>query len=253
MMIPAERQKQLLRLISQQDIVSINQLVETLGVSHMTIRRDIQKLEEQGKVVSVSGGVKIQEHLLYEPTHQDKSQLFHLQKELISVQAAQLIPANTSIYLDAGTTTLEIAYRIVERDDLLVVTNDFAIAHFLMTNGQCELIHIGGSVNKQNYSSVGELAGSFLQQLAIDLAFVSTSSWTLKGLTTPDENKLPVKKAIIQSSHRRILVSDSSKYGKVGTFYICPLTAFDEIICDKELPEHTQNAIAELDISLHCV
>lgn len=249
-MIPAERQKLLLNLINQKDVVSITQLVESLNVSHMTIRRDIQKLEEMGKVVSISGGVKMQEHLSVEPTHQDKSLLFHTQKKQIGKFAAQQIPTNTTIYLDAGTTTLEIAYRLIERDDLLVVTNDFSIAHFLMTNGQCELIHIGGTVNKLNHSSVGELAGQFLRQLSIDIAFVSTSSWTLKGLTTPDENKLPVKKALLDASNQRILVSDSSKYGKVATFHICPLTRFDRIICDKNLVEPVQQAIKELNVEL---
>lgn len=249
-MIPAERQKLLLNLISQRGFASISQLVESLNVSHMTIRRDIQKLEESGDVVSVSGGVKIREHLSFEPTHQDKSLLFHDQKEKIGERAAKLIPPNTTIYLDAGTTTLEIAYRIIERDDLLVVTNDFSIAHFLMMNGKCELIHIGGSVNKSNHSSVGELAGQFLRQLSIDIAFVSTSSWTLKGLTTPDENKLPVKKAILSASQRCILVSDSSKYGKSATFHICPLNRFEKIICDGHLVDVAQNAIKELKIEL---
>lgn len=249
-MIPAERQKLLLNLISQKGIASIAQLVESLNVSHMTIRRDIQKLEEMGKVISVSGGVTMQEHLSFEPTHQDKSLLFHSQKEQIGELAVQFIPTNTTIYLDAGTTTLEIAYRLIERDDLLVITNDFSIAHFLMTNGKCELIHIGGTVNKLNHSSVGELAGQFLRQLSIDIAFVSTSSWTLKGLTTPDENKLPVKKALLDASNQRILVSDSSKYGKVATFHICPLTRFNRIISDKSLVESAQNAIQELNIDL---
>lgn len=249
-MIPAERQKLLLNLISQKGMASISQLMESLNVSHMTIRRDIQKLEEMGKVVSVSGGVKMQEHLSVEPTHQDKSLLFHPQKAQIGEYAATLIPANTTIYLDAGTTTLEIAYRLIEREDLLVVTNDFSIAHFLMTNGKCELIHIGGSVNKLNHSSVGELAGQFLRQLSIDMAFVSTSSWTLKGLTTPDERKLPVKKALLDASTQKILVTDSSKYGKVATFHICPLTRLDRIICDNSLVDSAQAAIKELNIDL---
>lgn len=249
-MIPAERQKLLLNLISQKGMASISQLMESLNVSHMTIRRDIQKLEEMGKVISVSGGVKMQEHISVEPTHQDKSLLFHPQKAQIGEYAATLIPAHTTVYLDAGTTTLEIAYRLIEREDLLVVTNDFSIAHFLMTNGQCELIHIGGTVNKLNHSSVGELAGQFLRQLSIDMAFVSTSSWTLKGLTTPDERKLPVKKALLDASSQRILVTDSSKYGKVATFHICPLTRLDRIICDNNLVDTAQSAIKELNIDL---
>ncbi|MFU2059441.1 DeoR family transcriptional regulator [Avibacterium volantium] len=252
-MIPAERQKQLLNLIRQHNIISITQLVEVLGVSHMTIRRDIQKLEQEGRVVSVSGGVKLLEHLSDELTHNAKSLLSTLQKENIGICAAQSIPQNTTVYLDAGTTTLEIAHRIADREDLLVVTNDFIIADFLMKNGQCELVHCGGTVNKSNYSSVGELAAQLLRQLAIDIAFISTSSWNLKGLTTPDENKLPVKRAILQSSQRKILVSDSSKYGKSATFHICALDEFDRIISDQDLLDNAQVAIREMKIDLTLV
>ncbi len=249
-MIPAERQKKLLNLISQRGIVSINALVDILTVSHMTIRRDIQKLEEEGKVVSVSGGVQLLERLAVEPTHDDKSQLSHQQKVAIGAKATEFIPENSTIYLDAGTTTLEIAKRLTERNDLLIITNDFVIANFLMVNGRCEIIHIGGKINKLNRSSVGELAAQFLRKLSIDIAFVSTSSWNLKGLTTPDENKIPVKNAIIDVSQKNILVTDSSKYGKVATFLLYPLNVFDGIICDKELLINAQEAISEMNVEL---
>ena len=131
-MIPAERQKTLLNLISKQNVISINNLVSILGVSHMTVRRDIQKLEEDGKVISVSGGVQLLERLSTEPTHDDKSLLATTEKIAISKKAVELIQEHSTIYLDAGTTTLEIAKQIANRNDLLVITNDFVIAHYLM-------------------------------------------------------------------------------------------------------------------------
>ncbi|HDX1190856.1 TPA: DeoR/GlpR transcriptional regulator [Pasteurella multocida] len=250
MLIPAARQKKILNLIHQQGIVRITNLVELMGVSHMTIRRDIQKLEEKGKVVSVSGGVQLLERLISEPTRDDKSLLFHQQKSAIGLVAANLIPANATIYLDAGTTTLEIAKQITDRDDLLVITNDFGIVDYLISNGRCDLIHTGGRVCKENRSSVGELSAQFLRNISIDIAFISTSSWNLQGLTTPDENKLPVKRAIVQASRRNILVTDSSKYGKVATFLLYALDTLDQIICDKALLINAQEKIKEMDIEL---
>ncbi|HDR1499613.1 TPA: DeoR/GlpR transcriptional regulator, partial [Pasteurella multocida] len=240
----------ILNLIHQQGIVRITNLVELMGVSHMTIRRDIQKLEEKGKVVSVSGGVQLLERLISEPTRDDKSLLFHQQKSAIGLVAANLIPANATIYLDAGTTTLETAKQITDRDDLLVITNDFGIVDYLISNGRCDLIHTGGRVCKENRSSVGELSAQFLRNISIDIAFISTSSWNLQGLTTPDENKLPVKRAIVQASRRNILVTDSSKYGKVATFLLYALDTLDQIICDKALLINAQEKIKEMDIEL---
>ncbi|TNH03755.1 DeoR/GlpR transcriptional regulator [Testudinibacter sp. TR-2022] len=249
-MIPAERQKRILMLLSEHDLISIAELVEIMQVSHMTVRRDIQKLEEQGKVVSVSGGVQLLQRLFSEPTHDDKSLLFQSQKQAIGATAAQLIANSKTVYLDAGTTTLEIAHHIAKRSDLLVITNDFVIANFLIKEGSGELIHTGGYVCKDNYSSVGELSAQFLRNISIDVAFVSTSSWNLKGLTTPDEKKLAVKRAIVESSKKNVLVTDSSKYGKVATFWIYGLDVFDTIVTDKDLLESVQKNIQNLNIEL---
>lgn len=249
-MIPIERQQKILQFINNNGVASIHFLAETLKVSHMTIRRDIQKLEEEGKVSLVSGGVQAIERLAVELPHNDKSALFQEEKSAIGACAAKLIPANSSVYLDAGTTTLEIANQIADRKDLLVITNDFVIAHYLSNSSQCDLIHIGGSVCKENLSTTGLLAAEFLKNLSIDIAFISTSSWNLKGLTTPNENKIAVKKAILQSSKQNILVTDSSKYGKVATFFVCPLAVFDQIICDKGLFENVQEALDGLDVKL---
>lgn len=253
MLIPIERQKEILHLIQRNGVMSIAKLVDIMGVSHMTIRRDIQKLEQDGKVVSVFGGVQLLERLITEPKRDDKTSLFHVQKVMIGKKAAELIPKQTTLYLDAGSTTLEIAKAIVEREDLLVITNDFGIADFLMKYGTCELMHTGGRICKKNRSCVGELSAQFLRKITIDIAFISTSSWSLQGLTTPDENKIPVKRAIIESSQKRILVTDSSKFGKMATFSLCSLETFDRIICDHNLTENVKEKLKAMNIELNLV
>ncbi|MBH1928369.1 DNA-binding transcriptional repressor YgbI [Serratia rubidaea] len=250
-MIPVERHQQILALVAERGVVSIAELTERLAVSHMTIRRDLQKLEEQGAVIAVSGGVQAAERLAIEPSHQDKEGMFSQQKAAIGALAASLIPANSCIYLDAGTTTLALAKQIGERSDLTVVTNDFVIAAYLLENSQCELIHTGGTVCRENRSCVGEAAAQALRQLFIDLAFISASSWSMRGLSTPSEDKVAVKKAIVDASRRRILLSDTSKYGKVATYLALPIAVFDAIITDSHLPDAAQTAIQQANITLH--
>ncbi|AML59361.1 Glycerol-3-phosphate regulon repressor, DeoR family [Serratia rubidaea] len=250
-MIPVERHQQILALVAERGVVSIAELTERLAVSHMTIRRDLQKLEEQGAVIAVSGGVQAAERLAIEPSHQDKEGMFSQQKAAIGALAASLIPANSCIYLDAGTTTLALAKQIGERSDLTVVTNDFVIAAYLLENSQCELIHTGGTVCRENRSCVGEAAAQALRQLFIDLAFISASSWSMRGLSTPSEDKVAVKKAIVDASRRRILLSDTSKYGKVATYLALPIAVFDAIITDSYLPDAAQTAIQQANITLH--
>lgn len=236
-MIPVERHQQILALVADRGVVSIAELTERLGVSHMTIRRDVQKLEEQGAVLSVSGGVRSADRLAAEPSHLTKSALYNEEKRAIGRTAARQIPRNSCIYLDAGTTTLALAREVVDRDDLLVVTNDFMVANLLMEASQCRVIHTGGTVCRKNRSCVGESAARSLRHLAIDIAFISASCWGPRGLFTPDEDKVMVKQAVSEVSSKRVLLSDSSKYNRIATFLALPLESFDRVVTDRHLSE----------------
>ena len=249
-MIPAERLKTILSLLSEHEVISINELAERLDVSHMTIRRDIVKLEEKEKVISISGGVQLTQMLYSEPSHDVKSVINSKKKSSIGQIARQLIPNNSSVYLDAGTTTLEIAHHIAYRDDLIIITNDFVIASYLSNNSQCELYHTGGHIDKENQSCVGSKAANFLSGMNIDIAFISTSSWNLKGISTPSEPKVVVKKAVVESAQTNILVSDSSKYGRVATFHAIGIECFHTIVTDSDFPISVQNELEEKGIKV---
>lgn len=243
-MIPVERHQQILALVADRGVVSIAELTERLGVSHMTIRRDVQKLEEQGAVLSVSGGVRSAERLAAEPSHLTKSTLYNEEKRAIGRTAARQIPRSCCIYLDAGTTTLALAREVVDRDDLLVVTNDFMVANLLMEASQCRVIHTGGTVCRENRSCVGESAARSLRHLAIDIAFISASCWGPRGLFTPDEDKVMVKQAVSEVSSKRVLLSDSSKYNRIATFLALPLESFDRVVTDTHLSESARELLS---------
>ncbi|MCT7654301.1 DeoR/GlpR family DNA-binding transcription regulator [Oceanimonas sp. NS1] len=239
-MIPAERRGYIYRYVHERNVVSINELAAELNVSHMTVRRDIQQLEAEGKVVPVSGGVRLNDAVKQELAYSEKAGIHHQRKMAIGQAAADLVEDGQVIYLDAGTTTFEVARGIATRANLTVVTNDFTIAHYLMQYPQLTLFHTGGLVDARNRSCVGQAAATLLEGLNLDLAFISSSSWDAeRGLSTPSENKVMVKQALLRVARRRILVSDSSKYGKYGMFRICPLTALTDIISDTDLGEET--------------
>lgn len=250
-MIPAERQKLILARLSGHGVLSIAELTDLLGVSHMTVRRDIQQLEREGRVTSVAGGVRLPQRILFEPPHITKAALASAEKAAIGRHALGMIPEGAVIYLDAGTTTLQIAEGLAERDDIAVITNDFVIAAFLTREARCRLYHTGGAVERENQSCVGEPAAEAIRRFNFDLAFISTSSFGLRGVSTPSESKVAVKRAIAQSAARSILVTDSSKYGRIGTFNAVPLEALSAIVTDSGLPEDVRTAIRERGIALH--
>lgn len=209
----------------------------------MTVRRDIQTLEDSGKVFLISGGVRLAEQLVSEPSRKVKSALQSAEKAAIAQLAAEHVTPGATIYLDAGTTSLAIAMLLVERDDITVLTNDFAVLGYLMEHGQCEMYHTGGHVIRKNESCDGESAARFIASVNIDVAFISSSSWDMHHVSTPTESKVPVKRAVVAASAQSILVSDSTKYGKIGLFKAIPMKDLDAIITDDGLDPHVRKTM----------
>ncbi len=125
------------------------------------------------------------------------------------------------------------------------MTNDLKFADFLLANSPSHILFIGGELDKKNYSSIGGIAAMVIGQLNIDLAFISTSSWNKKGLSTPDIKKAEVKKSVISASIRNILVSDSSKYGQRASYHILSLDHFEHIITDSHFSQTVINTLKE--------
>ncbi len=249
-MIPIERHEAILSVVAEKGIATISELIELLDVSHMTIRRDLHKLEKQGKVVTVSGGVKASERLSSELSHKVRAATNEDGKKLIGELAASEIPKNACIFLDSGTTTLAIARQIKDREDLTIITNDFLITFYLIENGRGKLIHTGGTVCPETNCSIGESAAQGVESYLIDIAFISTPSWGMKGISLPTEERLPIKKMLVDVSKRLVLVADNSKYGTVATYLALPLSAFDTIITDVQLPVEANTLLYNRDITL---
>ncbi|MCY0906577.1 DeoR/GlpR family DNA-binding transcription regulator [Arthrobacter sp. H14-L1] len=249
-MIPLERQRAILQMLGDQGSVSINSLVEALGVSHMTVRRDIHRLEEMGRVVSVLGGVSRPERLALDQSHTVKEGLKQAEKLAIAQAAVGRVQPGNVVFLDAGTTTLAIAHLLAPMPNMVFITNDLSIALSLAERSSNELFFAGGALDRANLSSDGSLTARMVAQFNVDVAFTSTSSFDLRGTSVPTDAKLAVKRAIKDSAARTILVCDSSKYGRVANLHAVKLTDIDEIITDSGLADAAVEKIKELGIPL---
>lgn len=250
-MIPAKRREFIFSYLHQHKIASIEALCDELSVSHMTIRRDIKVLEDEKKVEAVAGGVQLNPYLKEELPFSIKTTLGNDAKKAIAEAAYNIISDGDSVYLDAGTTVHELAYALAKSKAITVVTNDFITASFLMTIQDIDLYHCGGRVIKQNHSSTGKYACNMIQDMNFDLAFISNNSWdSVRGISTPHEEKVALKREVMKSAERSILLCDSSKYGKYGMYSICPLSNFDSVITSKGLSVNERKAIKETGVEL---
>ncbi|GAB2935522.1 DeoR/GlpR family DNA-binding transcription regulator [Streptomyces mayteni] len=250
-LIPDQRRELLIRLLRGHSVLSVHQLTELLGVSHMTVRRDIAALERQGRAYSVPGGVRIAGQLHDEPSFVDKSTMDQPAKLAIARRAGELLHDNTTVYLDAGTTCQAVVPELAKRRGMTVVTNDFTTANALMGDPSVQVIHTGGHVEHANRSAVGRLAALALGELALDLAFVSTSSWDLaRGVTTPSAPKVEVKRAAMAAANRSVLLAGSAKYGTFGMYRVAGLGEFEAVVSDEGLSPAAREALREAGVEL---
>ena len=243
-LIPDQRRELLLKHLRRDGVLSVQQITQLFGVSHMTVRRDITELESRGLVFTVPGGVRIASRLRAEPSFHDKSVVEQPQKQAMAQAAAELVQDGMTVYLDAGTTLLAMVPHLAEHAELTVVTNDFGAVEQLFPARHLTVLHIGGRVEPDNHSSVGRLAAATVRQLGFDLAFISASSWDLvRGVTTPSEPKVEVKQAAMAAAQQSVLVTGSSKYGTFGMYKVADLDAFDTVVTDAGLTEAAAQAV----------
>lgn len=236
-MLSYERQSHIIQYIQQRLSVSVNELSEQFGVSAMTIRRDLNALEKSGQVVRVHGGVivpRAQTGLREE----ERAAMNMGHKEAIAEAAVRLVKDGQTIFIDAGTTTVELTSRLKDRRGLTVVTNSVKVLYKLAESREINLIGLGGAVFGGAWSFVGPLAETAIRHFHSDLAFLGITSISLEhGLTEVNYFEGDIKSLIIKQSQRAVLLADSSKFEKVSPHSVAALSEIDVIITDDGLSE----------------
>ncbi len=230
-MINNQRQQDIINIISRKGNVTVDELAETFGVSKMTVRRDLEKLQENNLLQRTHGGALVNKVLLHEMAYNEKRSEYAEAKRCIAQEAIKHIEEKTTIFLDAGTTTYELATAITH-NDLIIITNDIRIAtHLMLTDNQ--VIFLGGQILKETGSTTDPHAQLMLEQFNIDVAFLGTSGVDKNmNLCTPEINRMRVKQLAIEQAHNTILLTDHSKFFRQALYKITPLHTFDTIITD---------------------
>lgn len=245
-----DRSKQIVEYLKLHNLVTVDELVSLTGASPATIRRELTRLDKEGVVYRVHGGVTLNRFVPNQPTTNEKQGQHHKEKLLIAAAASKLVKPGDSIVLDAGTTTIEIARNLIDIP-LRVITNDLHIGLLLADYQQIEVSVTGGTVDWSSQSCVGDVAVNFLAKVHPTYTFISCNAFKSNtGITAPTSDKAAVKRIMTQHSSKKILVADSSKYGLTQLFEVGPLTSVDMIITDKNLDEKAAEEIRKQGIEL---
>jgi DeoR family fructose operon transcriptional repressor len=252
-MLRQQREEEVLRLLAaaEDGTLRVVDLARLLGVSEMTVRRDLAVLEARGLLQRVHGGaMQLGQSLLLEKSFGDRVRERLAEKLAIGREAARLVHDGEVIILDAGTTTLQVARHIAARR-LTAVTNALPVATELVSHPTVATIMLGGSLKAPELCTVGSITTGSLAEMAADTVFLSTAAFSLeRGLSDPDLREVAVKQAMIRAARRVVLVCDSSKAGAVAFARTTPLASLAALVTDAGLPVADREAIEAVGIEV---
>lgn len=236
MMYAEERRQSIAAETRRVGRVDVASLAERLDVTTETVRRDLSDLEQRGVLRRVHGGAIAVERLRLEPDVAEKAGRLAAEKSRIAEVAAREIPAGGTILLDAGTTTGALVDHLPSDRDLTVITNSLPTAMRLTAQPNIELLLLGGRVRERTLASVDDWAVRILHEITVDVAFVATNGITVRGgLTTPDLAEASVKRAMVASAQRVVLLADHTKVGQQHFAKFAELHDVDLFVTDTGL------------------
>lgn len=235
-LIPVQRQKQILGILASEETAQVSDLAHRLGVSELTIRRDLDQLARDGMVQRSFGGASRVRTLSSEPDYSTKASQFSAEKRAISLKAASLVEDGDTICINSGSTTYEVIKAIIESGKLVtIVTNNLGIFPLLSADMKATVIFTGGVYRFKSHSVSGMMSLQVLDGVYANKAFIGVDGFTMEqGLTTPiQEEAVTTQKMIERTVGKVYAVFTASKIGVVSNFKTVTTDKVDAVITDE--------------------
>jgi DeoR/GlpR family transcriptional regulator of sugar metabolism len=232
-MLIVERRQRILDSARARGTVSARDLARTLGISEVTVRRDIRLMAGEGLLRRTRGGAILAAALAHEPSSYEKALEAGDEKAAIAELAVKLVPYGASIILGPGTTTLALARLLVDHRELTVVTTSLLVPPVLGTAPSVEIVLIGGTVRSSIDAVVGPPAERTLRTLRAGFAFLSGTGFSAdRGLTTANLLVSATDQALIDAAQQVVVLADHTKVGRQAMFQTVPADRVDILITD---------------------
>lgn len=246
------RRDEILNLINSDGQVYVDELSNKFGVSEVTIRNDLDQLEQKSLLIRARGGaMRIEGRVGVDYNISEKDKINYQEKVRIGKAAAQLIKSSEIILIDSGTTTVEMVKNLQKIEDLTVITNALNIASVLINYSNVNLTMPGGYLRKNSQSLVGPMAERSLKNFYVDKAFLGVDGFdTRTGLYTPNIEEAHLNELMIEIANEVILLTDSSKFKKKSFAYICSIDKVDVVVTDDKISEQDHRRLEEAGVKV---
>ena len=251
MILAHQRRTRILDLIREEGSAKVADLSRIFGVSEVTIRQDLDKMEAEGAVTRQHGGAFLKSGPdLVRSLSLQRIENMEL-KRRIGARAASLVPDGATVILDAGTTTTEIARELLSRQNLTVITNALNIALILGQSRGITVLMTGGEFKGPTLSLTGPKSADFFTNLHADTVFLAVAGVDPHaGLTYPGFADLPVKQAMLRAASRSYLVADSTKMGKRSLATLGPVTMVNSLITDPGIDKAARSDVEKAGVEV---
>lgn len=239
-----ERQEAVLRILREQTSASMTEIASRLGVSEMTVRRDLQKLADTGHVIRIPGGARLATSISFESSFAERLRRMAEAKEQIGRTAASLVKEGDAIVLDSGTTTLCIARYLRHHKDIVVVTFSLAVLEELRGSDSIRVELTGGTYRRNSHDLIGNAVSESLANVHTQKVFFGAAAVSFdKGVMVYDPD---AQRNLVNAGTERILVVDSNKIGKGALYSFTRLENCDLVITDSGIQPDDLNRLQKI-------
>jgi len=249
-MLAEERRANILRMLKSQNVVQVKNLADHFDISPGSIRRDLDILEKRGLLIKTYGGAMLPQGTTNEPPYILQETEMIAEKKRIGSKAAGLIEPGDTVFIDTGTTALQVAMHIGGRK-VTVLTNSLKVAAALEDVDNAEVIVTGGHFRRLTASLLGPIAERTLKESRVNKAFIGATAIDInRGMMTGSLEEAQVKRLAIESALQVIVVADHTKLNRQAFAFIAPNEAIDTLVVDNNLEPSLRKALTEKDIEV---
>lgn len=249
-LVPVDRRHRIIERVAEEQTIHVGSLARDLGVSEMTIRRDIRRLERDGFLRQTYGGATAHLTRAMDVAFNARALQHAREKRLIAMRAAPLIEGARTVYLGIGTTAEQFARFLPARPDLTIVTASLPIGSLLGTR-PVRAIVLGGAVLREELTLVGPMAIDGLERYVFDVAVIGAAGISVRwGLTELSDEEADVQRRVLARAQRVLVLADGSKLGVATNAAVAPATVVRTLVTDASAPPDELAALRGLGIEI---
>ena len=249
-----ERHELIMNMLRESGSITVTALAERLNVSEVTIRKDLNLLEEKKILYRTHGSAVLVNPYINDRHVNEKEKQSVREKHAIGRFAAELVTPSDTILIASGTTMMALAREIEVKEHLTAITAAINVAMILAKNKNIDIIQLGGILRNSSVSAVGPYAEDMLRNFSCSKLFIGVDGIDSEfGLTTTNLMEAELNRVMIGSVQKVIVLADSSKFGRKGFAKICDITAVNQVITDSRIPEHAYRELTEAGIEVSVV